>query len=204
HRISRDGKRFAYTFMGDKGNFQFGSMVYDATQSGFTSTITPSTALRATYATFNPNEATQVPAMLLTVPDQVTPNTAGTVRIEVVDPDTGKPVMSNLAAAIAMIDPAVGHATSMPDWAPDGSFVVFAAYDSGKNYVRLLGDDIVAASIVEVPVSFDMATGFTFGAPKTLVQAPASAAATPDTGENNFLPTISPDGSAVAFTRAAG
>jgi len=63
-------------------------------------------------------------------------------------------VMSNIAQAISMIDPSVGHATSMPDWSPAGDFVVFAAYDSTKNFVRLLGDDIVAASIVEVPVSY--------------------------------------------------
>jgi WD40-like Beta Propeller Repeat len=204
HRISRDGKRFSYTYMGAGGNFQFGSMAYDPTTALYSNTIAPSTSLQATYASFNPNEAAEVPAMLLAVPDQVTPNTAGTVRIELVDPDTGKPVMSNIAQAIAMIDPAVGQATSMPDWSPDGTFAVFAAYDSGKNYVRLLGDDIVAASLVEVPISYDAASGFTFGAPKTLVQAAAGAAATPDTGENNFLPTISPDGSAVAFTRAAG
>jgi hypothetical protein len=126
------------------------------------------------------------------------------VRVALVNPDTGMPVRSTIAAAIAMIDPAVGQATSMPDWSPDGSFVVFAAYDSTVNNVRLLGDDIVAASIVEMPVSYDAATGFTFGMPRTLVQVPAGTAATPDTGQNNFLPTISPDGSAVAFTRAAG
>ena len=80
---------------------------------------------------------------------------------------------------------------------------MFAAYDSDANYVRLLGDDIVRASIVEAPVSYDAASGsFTFGAPKTLVQAAPSM--NPDTGENNFLPSYSPDGSAVAFTRAAG
>jgi hypothetical protein len=202
HRISRDGKRFAYTYNG--GNFEFGAMAYDAKQGMYTSTITPVASYRATYAAFNPNEGTQVPAMLLTLPDTVPQNTPGTVHIDVVDPGTGMPVKSNIAAAIAMIDPAVGHATSMPDWSPDGSFVVFAAYDSGKNYVRLLGDDIVAASIVEVPVSWDTTNGFTFGAPKTLVQIPAGASSTPDTGENNFLPTISPDGSAVAFTRSAG
>ncbi len=179
-------------------------MTYDPTTALYTPTITPATAFRATYASFNPNESTQVPAMLLTVPDNVAQNTAGTVRLQLVDPDTGMPVMSNLAQSLAMIDPAVGMATSMPDWSPDGSFAVFAAYDSSKNFVRELGDDIVAASLVEVPVSYDAASGFTFGTPKTLVQAPATSATMPDTGENNFLPTISPDGSAVAFTRAAG
>jgi WD40-like Beta Propeller Repeat len=202
HRISRDGQRFAYTYNG--ANFEFGAMTYDATTALYTPTITPSAGFRATYASFNPNEATQVPAMLLTVPDNVAQNTAGTVRLQLVDPDTGMPVMSNLAQSLAMIDPAVGAATSMPDWSPDGSFAVFAAYDSTQNFVRELGDDIVAASLVEVPISYDAASGFTFGAPKTLVQVPAGTAAMPDTGQNNFLPTISPDGSAVAFTRAAG
>lgn len=202
HRISRDGKRFAYSYNGS--NFQFGTLRYDEQKALFTSSLAPSSGFRATYAAFNPNEATQVPAMLLTRPDLVPQNTAGTVRIEVVDPDTGTQVPSDIAQAIAAIDPAVGHATSMPDWSPDGSFVVFAAYDSDKNHVRLLGDDIVAASIVEVPVSYDSAGGFDFGAPKTLVQAPADAAVDPDTGQNNLLPSISPDGSAVAFTRAAG
>jgi hypothetical protein len=204
HRISRDGKRFAYTYMGAGGNFQFGAMAYSSMLGLFASTITPTPALRGTYASFNPNEATQVPAMLLTVPDQVPQNTAGTVKVELLDPTTGMPVASNLASALGLIDPAVGLATSMPDWSPDGSFAVMATYDNTKNFVRDLGDDIVAASIVEVPVAYDAATGFTFGTPKTLVQAPASAAAMPDTGQNNFLPTISPDGSAVAFTRAAG
>lgn len=202
HRISRDGKRFAYTYNG--GNFEFGSLVYDEQQGIYAAKIAPTPSYRATYATFNPNEATQVPAMLLTVPDTVPQNTPGTVRLQVVDPDTGAMIPSNLGEQIAAIDPAVGHATSMPDWSPDGSFVVFAAYDSDKNYVRLLGDDIVAASIVEMPVSWDKTSGFTFGAPRTLVQAPADASASPDVGQNNLLPTISPDGSAVAFTRAAG
>jgi hypothetical protein len=202
HRISRDGKRFAYTYNG--GNFQFGTLVYDDKQGLFTAKIAPSAGFRATYASFNPNEDTQVPAMLLTVPDTVPQNSPGTVRVQVVDPDTGAMVPSNLAQAIGMIDPAVGHATSMPDWSPDGSFVVMAAYDSDKNFVRLLGDDIVAASIVEMPVAYDKTTGFTFGAPKTLVAAPPSASAMPDVGQNNILPTISPDGTAVAFTRAAG
>jgi hypothetical protein len=202
HRISRDGKRFAYTFNG--GNFEFGSLVYDDQKGTFTAKIAPQPSYRATYAAFNPNEGTQVPAMLLTLPDNVPQNTPGTVRLDVIDPDTGTALPSNIAQQIAALDPAVGHATSMPDWSPDGTFMVFSAYDSDKNYVRLLGDDMVAASIVEMPVSYDKATGFTFGAPKVLVQVPANAAANPDVGQNNIHPTISPDGTAVAFTRVAG
>ncbi len=158
--------------------------------------------MRGTYATFNPLESTTKPAMIVTMPDNVSMNTPGTVRISMFDPDTNAPIASNIATMIAGIDPAVGHATSMPDWSPDGSSVVFAAYDSDTNFVRLLGDDIVRASIVEAPVKYDATSGFTFGTPKTLVLAAASN--DPDTGENNFLPSYSPDGAAVAFTRSNG
>jgi hypothetical protein len=67
--------------------------------------------------------------------------------------------------------------------------------------VRLLGDDIVLASIVEAPVTFSNGS-FNFGAPKVLVAANTSD--NPDTGKNNLLPAVSPDNSVVAFTRAAG
>ncbi len=198
HRISRDGKRFSYTYNG--GNFEFGTLVYDPQKAIFTSKISPTPNVRGTYATFNPLESSTRAAMLVTLPDNVPQNTPGTVHIDVVDPDTNMQIPSDFAAMVGMIDPAVGHATMMPDWSPDGNFVVFAAYNSDANYVRLLGDDVVLASIVEAPVSY---TGgkFTFGAPKVLVKTPG---ADPDSGENNLLPTISPDGAAVAFTRASG
>ena len=200
HRISRDGKRFSYTYNG--GNFEFGALAYDATAKSFQEKIAPQTNYRATYATFNPLESTQVPAMITTEPDNVTQNTAGTVRLNVRNPDTGVVVTSNIASMISSLaKPNPGTATSMPDWSPDGSFVVFAAYNSDVNYVRLLGDDIVLASIVEAPVSFSNGA-FTFGTPKVLVAANTSD--NPDTGQNNLLPAISPDGSVVAFTRAAG
>ena len=201
HRVSRDGKRFSYTYNG--GNFFFGTLAYDDTSKQFLSKVQPTPGVRGTYATFNPLEGSTKPAMIVTIPDNVPQNTAGTVRISMFDPDTNAPIASNVATMIGQIDATVGHATSMPDWSPMGDSVVFAAYDSDKNYVRLLGDDIVSASIVEAPVSYDASSGaFTFGAPKTLVKAGSSA--TPDTGENNFLPSYSPDGSAVAFTRSAG
>jgi hypothetical protein len=200
HRISRDGTRFSYTFNG--GNFEFGALAFDSTAKSFQEKIAPATTYRGTYATFNPLESTQIPAMLVTQPDNVTQNTAGTVRLELRNPDTNAVVPSNVATMLSsLVMPDPGQATSMPDWSPDGSFVVFAAYNSNVNYVRLLGDDIVLASIVEAPVTYGGGT-FTFGTPKVLVAAHSSD--NPDTGQNNFLPAISPDGSVVAFTRAAG
>lgn len=200
HRISRDGKRFAYTFNG--GNFEFGTLAFDAAGGSFASKITPSPAVRGTYAAFNPTESTTRAAMLLTSPDSVPQNTPGTVRLTLVDPDTNASIPSNLAEMAQQIPAGVGHATMMPDWSPNGGFVVFTAYDSDANYVRLLGDDVVLGSIVEAPVTYAADGSFQFGAPKVLVNAPAGA--NPDTGENNVLPSISPDGELVAFTRANG
>ncbi|UQA60682.1 TolB family protein [Polyangium aurulentum] len=200
HRISRDGKRFAYTFQG--GNFEFGTLAYDAGQGSFVSKINPSAAIRGTYAAFNPLEGATRPAMLLTSPDSVPQNTPGTVRLTLVDPDTSAPIPTNLAEMTQQIPASVGRATMMPDWSPNGGFVVFTAYDSDANYVRLLGDDVVLGSIVEAPVNYNADGSFQFGAPKVLVTAPAGV--DPDTGENNVLPSISPDGELVAFTRANG
>ncbi len=197
HRISRDGKRFAYSFNG--ANFQIGTLRYDEPSQTYVETVAPVAGVRGTYATFNPLEESSVPAMLLTVPEDVAQNAPGTSRLSLVHPETLAPVSSNIAAALG----GAPASTLMPDWSPDGSFVVFASYDSGTHYVRELGDDVVLSSIIEMPVTYDGSTqSFTFGTPKVLVAPPMGSL--PDTGENNFLPTISPDGSAVAFTRAAG
>jgi hypothetical protein len=200
HRISRDGKRFAYTYNG--AEFNFGTLAFDAASKLYKPKIVPAPSFRATYASFDPLEGSRVPAMLVTVPDTVPSNTAGTVRLELRDPDTNAVVPSNLAAAQAMLaEPNPGRGTSMPDWSPDGSFIVFAAYSSATNFVRLLGDETVNASLVEMPVSYAGGT-YSFGAPKVLVAA--DTAANPDTGDNYNLPAVSPDGSAVAYTHSNG
>jgi WD40-like Beta Propeller Repeat len=202
HRISRDGKRFSYTYNG--GEFNFGTLAYDDTQKQYAAKIAPSPALRGTYASFNPLEDSTRAAMLFTAPDTVPQNTAGTVRLLLTDPDTNAAIPNNFADMIQQIPPENGRATLMPDWSPAGDFIVFTAYDSNANYVRLLGDDTVLGSVVEMPVQYMADGSFQFGAPKVLVAAPSAAGTNPDTGENNVLPSVSPDGSIVAFTRANG
>ncbi|EYF04355.1 PD40 domain-containing protein [Chondromyces apiculatus] len=201
HRISRDGKRFAYSY--DGANFQIGTLAYDEATQIFAAKIAPTPGVRGTYASFNPLEESTRPAMLLSVPDDVAQNSAGTVRLMMVDPDTNAPIASNIAETTLQIDPAIGHGTLMPDWSPKGDFVVFVAYNSDATYVREVGDDVALGSIVEASVAYNASTDtFQFGAPKVLVAADPAAGA--DAGHNHFLPTISPDGSAVAFTRSAG
>jgi hypothetical protein len=205
HRISRDGKRFSFSFFGG-GVFQFGTLAYDSGSKTFREKIKPSTSFYGTYATFDPLEGTgspaAPPAMLVTAPDQVPLGTAGSVRLQLRHPETNALQPSNLDKMLAQLGmPAPGQATTMPDWSSDGTFVVFTAYNSGTHFVRELGDDVVLASIVESSVSRNE-SGLQFSTPKVLVAADANA--DPDNGENNFVPVVSPDGSAVAFTRAAG
>ena len=197
HRISRDGTRFGFTYTSD---FNLGTLKYDEVTKTFKQTIAPSTSIRATYVAFDPNETMQMPGMVATVPDSVPQNTAGKVRLQMLSSDTGLPVASDIGAMIAKLPAATGRATMMPDWSADGSFVVFSAYDSDKSFVRLLGDDVVLASLYEAPVTFDGAM-YHFGDPKPLVVTTDTDA---DSGQNNILPAISPEGDAVAFTRANG
>ncbi len=204
HVVSRDGKRFAYVYNG--GNFQFGSLKFDDVQKIFTSKIaaTPVT-IYGTHATFNPNEATSRPAILVSTPDAATigvEHATGTVQLKLLDPDTGMTVPSNLATALGTLTAPTGPASLMPDWAPSGDAVVFAAYDSTSYHVRLVGDEVARTSIMEMSVKYDTTNGFVFGTPTPLVTVPPNE--TPETGEANFLPMVSPDGIAVAFTRANG
>jgi hypothetical protein len=200
HRVSRDGKRFSYSFSGS--NFQIGTLVYDDASKSFSEKIAPAAGVRGTYAAFNPLESTTRPAMLLSVPDDVAQNTAGNVALRVVDPDDNQTLPSDIDQMIAALPSATGQHTLMPDWSASGDFVVFTAYPGSQHFVREVGDDVTLGSIVQASVSYDAATqSFKFGAPEVLVQTPSSD---PDSGENNLLPAISPDGAAVAFTRTDG
>src|SRR5262249_43897678 len=50
HRISRDGKRFAYSFNG--ANFEAGALRFDDQTQSFNEVIAPAAGVRGTYATF--------------------------------------------------------------------------------------------------------------------------------------------------------
>lgn len=200
HRISRDGKRFSYTQIGSE--FRVGTLAYDQAKNTFASKAEPSGAQLGTYAAFNPIEAATVPAMLLTALDVNTPQqSAGDVTLKMVHPETLAAIDNDFEAARAKLPAAVGKHSMMADWSPDGGSVVFVAYPGDKHYVRLRGDDTVLGSIVEATVKYQQ-NKFVFGEPHVLVTAPADA--NPDSGQNNVLPTVSPDGKYVAFTRADG
>ena len=214
HTVSRDGTRFSYT----SGDFSFGTLVASADKKSFTAAIEPGTKVptgfKWTYAAFDPKEAAEMPAVLVTKADApATQNAPGHVRLELLHPDTGAVITSNLVDWLSAFPAGVGRDVLQPDWSP-GGFVVFASYDSEesnpdaagvlkKAYVRDLGDDAVHTSIVEASVAWDATKkSFTFGAPKVLVKAkPATSL---DTAETDVLPQISPDDTLVAFTRADG
>jgi hypothetical protein len=213
HTVSRDGTRFSYT----TGGFALGTLKAAADKKSFAASIEPGTKVpggfKWTYAAFNPSEAATGAAVLVSKADVTSgQNTPGHVRLAMLDPDTGAELGSNLTTWLAAFPAGVGKDILQPDWSPAG-FVVFSAYDSeGSNpdpaspltkaYVRDLGDDAVASSIVEAPVAWDSSkNSYTFGAPKVLVSAKAGAF---DVAETDVLPQIAPDDSLVAFTRSSG
>jgi hypothetical protein len=213
HTVSRDGTRFAYT----SGSMELGTLVANKEKTSFVASIEPGTEVvpgfRWTHSVFNPREADTIPAMLTTKADKVADNTAGHVRLALIDPDNGSELSSNLTEWLAAFPAGVPRDLLQPDWSNSG-VIVFTAYDSempnpdpagtpAKAYVRLLGDDSVAASIVEASVTFDPATKkFTFGPPKVLVKPPLGTSL--DTMESNAVPQISPDETMVAFSRTNG
>jgi len=214
HTVSRDGTRFSYT----TGSFALGTLKAAADKKSFAATIEPGTKVpggfKWTYAAFNPSEAASGPAVLVTKADvTAAQNVAGHVRLALLDPDTGTELGSNLTTWLAAFPAGVGKDLLQPDWSPAG-FVVFASYDSEaanpdgastlpKAYVRDLGDDAVASSILEAPLTWDATKSqYTLGAPKVLVGAKLGASF--DVTETDVLPQIAPDDSLVAFTRSTG
>jgi hypothetical protein len=217
HTVSRDGRRYAYT----TGAFNYGSLRLQNGDGGaarYGVAIEPgaavTTGFRASHGAFNPLEAATRAALLLTTAPVVPNNTAGHVRLQLLDPDTGAEVPSDVGALIAALPASVGHDVLIPDWSDDGSRVVFSAYDSEamgttagvgatRAHVRILTDDAVAASIVEATVRYDAKLRrFRFSDPRVLVQSPPDPSF--DTRQNNVLPVYSPDAALVAFTRAEG
>ncbi len=213
HAVSRDGTRFAYT----SGGMELGTLVANKEKTSFVAAIEPGTKVtpgfRWTHGVFNPKESDTRPAFLVTKADKVPDNTAGHVRLALIDPDSGAELPSNLTEWLAAFPAGMPRDLLQPDWSNSG-VVVFNAYDSEmpnpdpagsppKAWVRLLGDDSVGGSIVEASVTYDAAAKkFVFGAPKVLVKAKVGASL--DVTESNTLPQISPDESLVAFARFDG
>ncbi len=212
HTVSRDGTRFAYT----SGSFGLGTLKASADKTTFAASIEPGTKVtpgfKWTYGAFNPNEVSAPPALLVTKADTNTQNAPGHVRLAFVDPETGAEIPSNADAWLAAFPAGIGRDLLQPDWSSNG-VVVFTAYDSEqvnpdatqvlkKAYVRDLGDDAVASSIVEASVAWDAtAKRFVLGAPKVIVKSPTAPL---DASETDVLPQLSPDDRFVVFTRSDG
>jgi len=111
----------------------------------------------------------------------------------------GSKMLINAGNDLALLDLATGMSLAapaitdgdMPDWAPDGSEVVFVR---GTGCPPIVGcgstPGVSGGSLFLSAVS-----GFKFGAPTPLVTAAGS--------DNNYYPSFSPDGAWVAFNRSA-
>jgi len=103
----------------------------------------------------------------------------------------GLTVRDGTSGMIQGKNPGLANAT-MPDVAPDGKTVVFAR--SQTLCIPPLCPNLSTDKASLMTVSFNKSDG-TFGSPKDLVKS---------AGENNYYPSISPDGRFVVFNRAAG
>jgi WD40-like Beta Propeller Repeat len=126
------------------------------------------------------------------------PGSSGGSNFEALTPD-GKQVLTSQGGNLVLQDAATGAATgatisngTMPDFAADGSKVVFARAASSACPLGLCGANpgVDSASLFVAPFS-----GGTFGAPVALVGGGGS--------DNYYYPSFSPDGNWVAFNHSA-
>jgi hypothetical protein len=187
HNTSRDGSRMVYA----SGTFHYGTLRLDPDANRFVHALSPLEDPIGELGAFA--SIAGAPAALLqeTVDLRTT-----TVTLQLLDPDTGVEVSSNIADAIAALDPLLGRGLLMPDFAPDGSLVSFVVYDPLRYPNSSPGALAPHSAIVLAPVDYDVtARRYVLGAPFTLVEQPTD----PRSTSQNIHPAFSPDGSAIAF-----
>jgi hypothetical protein len=123
----------------------------------------------------------------------------GGSNFEALAPD-GSRVLVNQGNDLAMLDAASGMAlgatlpsANMPDWSADGAKVVFAR--PGMSVPCFGGICPVQPGVDGASLFLVGVTGNSFGAPTSLVGGAG--------GENDYYPSVSPDGAWVAFNRSA-
>jgi hypothetical protein len=183
HSVSRNGSRIGYSRCvgGDCGQLYAGFLKYDAaTQRWNESYNADQKTIQGSYTTFAPignpypDDSRSVAMVGMS---------NGTLALY--DPDTGRPVASNLPGVLP-----AGRSAMMPDWSADGNHVVFTSTPTLNQWIDLDGGRIAK-------MTYSFAGGqHTFGTPTFLVPDPIGAY------NNFFFPSFSPDGNLVIFNAA--
>ena len=185
HSVSRSGTRIGYSrcVNNDCGQQALGFLKFDPLTQTWLETVNANSLARlGSYSTFAPvgyPYATDDQALAMV-------NRRGS--LELVDPDSGANVPSNIA--IANVG---GKSAMMPDWAPDGHKVVYTQGAAGQfvdvttGQLAVMSYDYIAASHV-------------FGTPVALT--PPSITLPSGTYNNFFFPSFSPDNNLIVFNAA--
>ncbi len=187
HSLSRAGSRIGYSrcVAGNCNGEWIGFLHYDDQSATWNEVVNADNKqIPGTYTTFSPPgnpfpDDTQAVAIV----------TSMTGTFGLLDPDTGAAVASNLSA----VTPLAGHSSTMPDWSPDGTRVVFASATTGNSV------DVSNSSIAIMSYAYTN-SAHTFGTPSVLVQQPITVNNQPYT--NLFFPSFSPDNQWVVFNAA--
>lgn len=185
HSVSRSGTRIGYSRCvgNDCGKQALGFLKFDPLTQKWVETVNADSLARlGSYSTFAPigNPYPTDDQALAMV------NRQGT--LELVDPDTGAGVPSNIAVANVS-----GMSAMMPDWSPDGHKVVFTQGAAGQ-FV-----DVTAGKLAIMSYDY-IAASHVFGAPVPLT--PPSITLPSGTYNNFFFPSFSPDNNLIVFNAA--
>jgi hypothetical protein len=187
HVVSKNGRRMSFAV--NDANLSLGTAQFDDSRRMFAERISPTTLVHAPSAAFNPAEDASRPSMLTTT-SAAAPATNATLSL--LDPDTGAVLPSDLASMLGAVPAAIGGGATMPAWSMAGDLVVFTGYEHEDPTDPRPGVNVLQGSIVESGASF-VSGAFHFDAPRVLVAGTAT--------ESDVRPSLSPDGSAVAFMR---
>ncbi|MDB4960143.1 MAG: hypothetical protein JWP01_142 [Myxococcales bacterium] len=195
HSVSRSGTRIGYSRCVNNNcsgeTMGVGFMRYDAVTKTWNEIVNANAlAIKGSYTTFAPvgnpfPSDDQAVAMV----------TLNNATFALYDPDTGTQIPSNLSVANATPNGAPStRAALMPDWAPDGTKVVYVSGTNPGQWIDLSGGAIAT-------MSYNYTAGtHTFGDPQYLVNTPVTLPH--GTFSNFFFPSFSPDGELVVFNAA--
>ncbi|HTR56218.1 MAG TPA: hypothetical protein VMJ10_36340 [Kofleriaceae bacterium] len=192
HSLSRAGTRLGYSrcVNNNCGAEYVGFLKYDPVAMQWNEIVNADNeAIAGTYTTFSPvgNPFPDDSASVAIV-------TIGGGNLELFDPDTGAPIVSNIGTVALHGPGSPARSALMPDWSADGSTVVFASTPHTGQTV-----DITDSTIATMTYQYSGGM-HVFGEPSFIVANPITLPG--GSYENFFFPSFSPDGKFVVFDAA--
>jgi hypothetical protein len=180
HFLSRDGQRMTYGSDDADSDDEYGDLSTDLIAILGTSSMSLASGLAPGFQTFAPDDSRML---------------ASDGKAGVTPPIFHQYSISGAALTSPSFPGFAGLRVTQPDWSWDGSYVYFVVPQAIITANARKDDDHFSGGSIW-RMSYDKVAG-TFGAPEEVVTS-----AGPD--ENDYYPSISPDGSFLLFDRALG